>query len=397
MPASVEDSIPGIASSTGAGTLAGDGNGDGVKDSNQDAVVSLPFRETSTAVSNPGTSPDTFVTLVADSLAGKVDPDAGTAQIIRISQLDAPADLPAGFKAPLGLLSFAATLSTSGMSETFSLYADSTLGVDGYYKKDASGTWVNLASSVTQEGGKTRVDFSITDGGEFDADGLANGIIIDPGALGSAVHQLTSVREKMLALYIAYYDRAPDAAGLQYWLNQAQAGASLNDISAGFASHPRFAQEYGGLSNDQIAAKLYINLLHRPGDSTGLAYWSNELQSKPLSEVVASFTTIALDVNLSAALAQGSLTAAEYTVAYERQKVMKNLLTASEQFISTFGTATTPTYAPASVAQDPAYQAAISVLKNVDTDLNAVYDQRDQFVTLVGQADAMQQLTILLG
>ena len=98
--------------------------------------------------------------------------------------------------------------------------------------------------------------------GQFDADGVVNGLIVDPGALGSATRQAASVRDKMLALYIAYYDRAPDAAGLQYWLAQAQAGVSMNDISAGFASHPRFAQEYGGLTNDQIAAKLYTCLLY---------------------------------------------------------------------------------------------------------------------------------------
>ena len=180
---------------------------------------------------------------MADSLGGKIDPDAGTAQIIRINQLDAPADLPAGLNAPLGFLSFAATISTPGATETFSLYVDSGLGVNGYWKQDASGTWVNLASSVTQEGGKTRVGFSITDGGQFDAGGVVNGLLVDPGALGSATRQAASVRDKMLALYIAYYDRAPDAAGLQYWLAQAQAGVSMNDISAGFASHPRFAQE----------------------------------------------------------------------------------------------------------------------------------------------------------
>ena len=59
----------------------------------------------------------------------------------------------------------------------------------GYWKQDASDTWVNLASapyggSMTVEGGRLRLDFQITDGGQFDNDGLANGVIVDPGALG---------------------------------------------------------------------------------------------------------------------------------------------------------------------------------------------------------------------
>jgi hypothetical protein len=34
------------------------------------------------------------------------------------------------------------------------------------------------------DGGRLRLDFRIEDGGEFDADGLANGVITDPGAPG---------------------------------------------------------------------------------------------------------------------------------------------------------------------------------------------------------------------
>jgi hypothetical protein len=34
------------------------------------------------------------------------------------------------------------------------------------------------------EGGKLRLDFVIQDGGQFDADGQANGSIADPGAAG---------------------------------------------------------------------------------------------------------------------------------------------------------------------------------------------------------------------
>ena len=36
-----------------------------------------------------------------------------------------------------------------------------------------------------EEGGRLRLDFKITDGGEFDADGKVDGVITDPGAVGS--------------------------------------------------------------------------------------------------------------------------------------------------------------------------------------------------------------------
>jgi hypothetical protein len=91
--------------------------------------------------------------------------------------------------APLGLIDFTATV-TTGQTETFTLYADRSLGINGYWKQDASGKWVNLASapyggSTTPVGNKMRLDFKITDGGEFDNDHVANGVIADPGAIAA--------------------------------------------------------------------------------------------------------------------------------------------------------------------------------------------------------------------
>ncbi|WP_265707285.1 choice-of-anchor U domain-containing protein, partial [Verminephrobacter aporrectodeae] len=85
------------------------------------------------------------------------------------------------------LLSFKATLATGRSSEKFSLYLDPALGVNGYWMQDGTGTWVNLISAayggkMGSEGGRLRLDFEISDGGRFDADGQANGAITAPGA-----------------------------------------------------------------------------------------------------------------------------------------------------------------------------------------------------------------------
>ena len=40
---------------------------------------------------------------------------------------------------------------------------------------------------MVEEGGKLRLDFKLTDGGEFDADGKVDGVITDPGAAGIGV------------------------------------------------------------------------------------------------------------------------------------------------------------------------------------------------------------------
>lgn len=182
--------------------MAGDGNGDGIKDSQQASVTSTTFLLSTTAETQPTGATPTPVTLVADSLGGKTDPDAGNASITSIVQKDAPADMPPGMKAPLGLIGFTANIDTQGSSETFSLFVDAKLGVNGYWKKDVSGTWVNLASEafggkMVEEGGKLRLDFVIQDGGQFDSDGAANGSISDPGAAGFMAQSITEHHPKV--------------------------------------------------------------------------------------------------------------------------------------------------------------------------------------------------------
>ncbi|MCW5303844.1 hypothetical protein D5042_15325 [Verminephrobacter eiseniae] len=165
-----EDQAPGLLRPDGSAGLAGDGNGDGVKDSLQVAVAST--RD---------------LTLVAGSRDGKLIPDSN-ARITELVRSDAPAKLPKGMEMPLGLTSFKVSLAEGRSTESFSLYVDSALGANGYWLKNGAGTWVNLASEpyggkVSSEGGRTRLDFQIQDGGEYDADGQADGSITAPGAV----------------------------------------------------------------------------------------------------------------------------------------------------------------------------------------------------------------------
>ncbi len=191
VPELVETFVPGIGIA-GTDPVAGDGNGDGIADTGQPEVASVPFRQTA-QISEEPTAPRVFVTLVADSLDGKADPDDNVAQLRDVVQRDAPAELPEDIVMPLGLISFKADVSSAGETETFSLYVDPSLGVNGYWKQNSAGTWVNLASEpfggkmvIEGEGenAKLRLDFQLIDGGEFDSDGQADGVISDPGAAG---------------------------------------------------------------------------------------------------------------------------------------------------------------------------------------------------------------------
>ncbi|MCW8200754.1 hypothetical protein D8B23_20765 [Verminephrobacter aporrectodeae subsp. tuberculatae] len=161
-----------------AGAATGDGNADGIQDRMQTAVTSL-----SVTTSSHASSP---ITLVVGSQEGKVH-FASTARIISLEQKALPAQTPQALEAPIALTRFQATLKTAGSREAFSLYVDPKIGANGYWVQDSTGTWVNLASApyggkMVNEGGRLRLDFSITDGGEFDTDGRANGVISASGA-----------------------------------------------------------------------------------------------------------------------------------------------------------------------------------------------------------------------
>lgn len=94
-------------------------------------------------------------------------------------------------------------------------------------------------------------------------------------------------------VYQAAFNRTPDNAGLKYWINAMDSGASLQQIAAGFLTSAEFKSLYG--SNPTAADfvnKLYQNVLHRAGEQGGVNYWNNELNSghQSMAQVLAGFS-----------------------------------------------------------------------------------------------------------
>ncbi|MES3021250.1 MAG: DUF4214 domain-containing protein [Pseudomonadota bacterium] len=82
-------------------------------------------------------------------------------------------------------------------------------------------------------------------------------------------------------LYQAAFDRAPEPAGVGYWIDQMDHGATLHEVAAGFIASPEFAALYGANpSNEQFIGGLYQNVLGREPDAGGYDYWMGEL-AKP--------------------------------------------------------------------------------------------------------------------
>ncbi len=258
---SIELEVPSLFSELGI-SVKGDGNGDGIPDSEQSNVLSFTFLVTPTAVSNPSNAAPVYVTLVADSTNGKTNSDiVSTTVITSIKQLDAPSNKPADMLMPLGLISFVANIPTLNHDASFSIYVDNRIPVNGYWKENTDGSWVNIATPefggmTVIEGGKTRLDFNITDGGIFDADGTLNGVIIDPGAIGYLLNDVSVDTDK---------DSFPD---LLEFKNGLTVGIKDNDV---FNSDKFYVMQ------------LYRDYLFREAEQEGLAYWLTVFDKKYMS------------------------------------------------------------------------------------------------------------------
>lgn len=94
-------------------------------------------------------------------------------------------------------------------------------------------------------------------------------------------------------LYKAAFDRTPDKAGLGYWINEMDHGASLQDVAQSFVSSAEFQTLNGSNpGNRDLAASLYQHVLGRAPDQAGLDYWTAQLDTHALkpNEVLASFS-----------------------------------------------------------------------------------------------------------
>ena len=86
-------------------------------------------------------------------------------------------------------------------------------------------------------------------------------------------------------LYIATFDRTPDQAGLDYWVESS--GLSLEDIATSFFDQEETKEKYPeGYSTVDFIISIYTNLFQRSPDSAGSDYWIGELDSGSISKSV---------------------------------------------------------------------------------------------------------------
>jgi Neocarzinostatin family/Carboxypeptidase regulatory-like domain len=152
-----DDGVPDVVED--GGPNGGDGNNDGTQDSEQANVTSLP-----NAVD------DQYVTLAS--------PEGST--LADVTAID-PGSLPpppAGTELPAGVFSFELRDLPLGGSATVDVFLPEGTEIDSYLKFQ-NDAWLEFAEATITG---NHVSLALVDGGAGDADGVANGVIVDPGA-----------------------------------------------------------------------------------------------------------------------------------------------------------------------------------------------------------------------
>lgn len=95
-------------------------------------------------------------------------------------------------------------------------------------------------------------------------------------------------------LYLGFFGRAPDTAGLAYWSSEIDRGATPVNVALGFAKSAEFEAAYGSLTASQQIDLAYRNILERAPDQGGARYWTSQLESgRPIGEIIWSLVNTA--------------------------------------------------------------------------------------------------------
>lgn len=89
--------------------------------------------------------------------------------------------------------------------------------------------------------------------------------------------------QRISELYVAFFNRIPDADGLSYWIGQKSAGQSISQIADTFynagVQYSSLTGFTATMSNADFVNIIYKNVLGRKdgADAGGLAYWTGKL------------------------------------------------------------------------------------------------------------------------
>ncbi|MFC6636831.1 DUF4214 domain-containing protein [Sulfitobacter sp. JBTF-M27] len=91
--------------------------------------------------------------------------------------------------------------------------------------------------------------------------------------------------ESIIELYIAYFNRAPDAIGLSFWADAFSNGTTLEEMASLFMQQDETSAIFSSsLSNGELVDIVYQNVLGRAPDEDGRTFWVDLLKASVVSQ-----------------------------------------------------------------------------------------------------------------
>jgi hypothetical protein len=183
------------------------------------------------------------------------------------------------------------------------------------------------------------------DSGLFTRAGVAYAVLGMP-ANGTAAAEVAR-------LYLAAFNRIPDADGLDFWLTVHRNGATDSQIADIFTRSAEFETKYGpNVSTSDFIDLLYNNVLGRTADAGGKQYWINFLNhGMTRGDVVNSFAQSAEHQSKTASKV---LTTLAYTAMADRVPTDAELAATPESLEQILLKASEAAGAPPAVTSKPA-------------------------------------------
>lgn len=90
---------------------------------------------------------------------------------------------------------------------------------------------------------------------------------------------------ELVELYIAYFDRAPDAEGLNFWARALVNGTALDQAADFFFDQPETRALYGQqMDTEAFVTAVYGNVLGRGPDDEGRSFWADAIDGGAVTQ-----------------------------------------------------------------------------------------------------------------
>ena len=80
-------------------------------------------------------------------------------------------------------------------------------------------------------------------------------------------------------MYVAYYGRAGDPEGVNFWASQFDESSDLDAVLSNFGNSEEYSDNFGSLSHEELVSGLFQQMFNRSPDPGGLEFYVGRLES----------------------------------------------------------------------------------------------------------------------